>query len=136
MNQVHVINCPRSPLPSHAADGSAEDLIADPQRFLVDAAWLAATGAEGVCRVVGASMAKFGVGDGDYVGFKHQDTAEDGDIVIADTPEGRCLLAYVHLDGREYLMSAELNERVITLSDAIKIVGVVVGVIHFKEEKR
>jgi len=81
-------------------------------------------------RVKGDSMIEAHIADGDYVVVKKQKTAQPGQIVVAQTPEGEATLKYWHPEGnRIRLQPANSSMPPIYVKEA-SVVGVVVGVVR------
>jgi repressor LexA len=81
-------------------------------------------------RVKGDSMIEAHIADGDYVVVKKQKTAQPGQIVVAQTPEGEATLKYWHPEGnRIRLQPANSSMPPIYVKEAA-VVGVVVGVVR------
>jgi SOS-response transcriptional repressor LexA len=101
--------------------------------FWVNADWMDRTGAEVISPVRGDCMAPAGINDGDLAGIKLQSTAQDGDIAVVRTPRELLVKMYMRLDGREYLIAADISYPLILMDDTMTIEGVVVGVTQFTD---
>lgn len=81
-------------------------------------------------KVKGDSMIDAQIADGDYVVVKKQKTAQPGQMVVAQTPEGEATLKYWHPEAnRIRLQPANSSMQPIYVKDA-SVVGVVVGVVR------
>lgn len=86
-----------------------------------------------VLQVKGSSMINEGIMDGDYVVLKQQETAENGQIVVALIDEGFATLKtfYREKNGKIRLQPANDNmDPIIVDSDQVKIQGVVTGIVR------
>lgn len=86
-----------------------------------------------VLQVKGSSMINEGIVDGDYVVLKQQETAENGQIVVALIDEGFATLKtfYKEKGGKIRLQPAnEKMDPIIIDSNQIKIQGVVTGIVR------
>ena len=86
-----------------------------------------------VLQVKGSSMIDEGIMDGDYVVLKQQETAENGQIVVALIDEGFATLKkfYREKNGKIRLQPAnEEMDPIIVESDQVKIQGVVTGIVR------
>ncbi len=83
-----------------------------------------------VLQVSGDSMIEAQIADGDYVVIRKQKTAQPGQMVVAQTPEGEATLKYWHPEKhRIRLQPANASMAPIYVKDA-HVVGVVVGVVR------
>jgi repressor LexA len=83
-----------------------------------------------VLKVNGDSMIDAHISSGDYVVCKKQRTAQPGQIVVAQTPEGEATLKYWHPEAhRIRLQPANSSMSPIYVKEA-SVVGVVVGVVR------
>jgi len=81
-------------------------------------------------KVKGDSMIDAQIAEGDYVVVKKQKTAQPGQMVVAQTPEGEATLKYWHPEAnRIRLQPANSSMQPIYVKDA-NVVGVVVGVVR------
>jgi repressor LexA len=81
-------------------------------------------------KVKGESMIDAHIEDGDYVVVKKQKTAQPGQIVVAQTPEGEATLKYWHPEAnRIRLQPANSSMSPIYVKEA-SVVGIVVGVVR------
>ncbi len=86
-----------------------------------------------VLQVKGSSMIDEGIMDGDYVVLKQQETAENGQIVVALIDEGFATLKkfYKEKGGKIRLQPAnEDMDPIIVDSNQVKIQGVVTGIVR------
>lgn len=86
-----------------------------------------------VLQVKGDSMIKEGIFDGDYVVIQHQDTAENGDIVVAllDGSFATLKTFYREKDGKIRLQPAnDEMDPIIVEANTVQIQGKVTGVIR------
>jgi len=80
--------------------------------------------------VRGNSMIENHIEDGDYVVIKKQRTAQAGQMVVAQTPEGEATLKYWHPEAhRIRLQPANSSMSPIYVKEA-SVLGVVVGVVR------
>jgi len=81
-------------------------------------------------KVKGDSMIEASIADGDFVVVKKQRTAQSGQMVVAQTPEGEATLKYWHPEAhRIRLQPANSSMSPIYVKEA-SVVGVVVGVVR------
>jgi len=81
-------------------------------------------------KVKGDSMIEAQIAEGDYVVVKKQKTAQPGQMVVAQTPEGEATLKYWHPEAnRIRLQPANSSMQPIYVKDA-SVLGVVVGVVR------
>jgi repressor LexA len=81
-------------------------------------------------KVKGDSMIDASIADGDFVVVKKQRTAQSGQMVVAQTPEGEATLKYWHPEAhRIRLQPANSSMSPIYVKDA-SVLGVVVGVVR------
>lgn len=81
-------------------------------------------------RVKGDSMIDAHIDDGDYVVVKKQKTAQPGQMVIAQTPEGEATLKFWHPEAnRIRLQPANSSMQPIYVKEA-NVLGIVVGVVR------
>ena len=86
-----------------------------------------------VLQVKGSSMINEGIMDGDYVVLKQQETAENGQIVVALIDEGFATLKTFHREknGKIRLQPANDNmDPIIVDASQLKIQGVVTGIVR------
>lgn len=86
-----------------------------------------------VLQVKGSSMIGEGIMDGDFVVLKQQDTAENGQIVVALIDDGFATLKsfYKEKNGKIRLQPANDNmDPIIVDADSVKIQGVVTGIVR------
>lgn len=86
-----------------------------------------------VLQVKGSSMINEGIMDGDYVVLKQQETAENGQIVVALIDEGFATLKtfYREKDGKIRLQPAnDEMDPIIVDANQIRIQGVVTGIVR------
>ncbi|MDG2220244.1 MAG: transcriptional repressor LexA [Rubripirellula sp.] len=83
-----------------------------------------------ILRVSGDSMIDAHIADGDYVVIQKQDTAEAGQMVVAQTSEGEATLKYWHPESdRIRLQPANAEMAPIYVKDA-RVIGIAVGVVR------
>jgi repressor LexA len=83
-------------------------------------------------KVKGDSMIEAQIADGDFVVVKKQRTAEAGQMVVAQTPEGEATLKYWHPEAKSNrirLQPANSSMQPIYVKEA-SVLGVVVGVVR------
>ncbi|HOD01410.1 MAG TPA: transcriptional repressor LexA [bacterium] len=86
-----------------------------------------------VLQVKGSSMINEGIMDGDYVVLKQQETAENGQIVVAliDNDFATLKKFYKEKDGKIRLQPANDNmDPIVVNSNQVKIQGVVTGIVR------
>lgn len=86
-----------------------------------------------VLQVKGSSMIDEGIMDGDYVVLKQQDTAENGQIVVALIDEGFATLKKLYKERGDKIRLQPANEEmepIIVESNQVKIQGVVTGIVR------
>lgn len=86
-----------------------------------------------VLQVKGSSMINEGIMDGDFVVLKQQETAENGQIVVALIDDGFATLKsfYKEKDGKIRLQPANDNmDPIIVDADSVKVQGVVTGIVR------
>jgi repressor LexA len=99
----------------------AEDLIED---------WVQSPFAgDFMLRVTGDSMVNAGILDGDLVVVKRQDTAQQGEIVVARI-EDEATVKTLRLDGERVVLQPENDAYAPIVPDEVEIVGRVVGVLR------
>ncbi|MEM8669559.1 MAG: transcriptional repressor LexA [Planctomycetota bacterium] len=83
-----------------------------------------------ILRVSGDSMIDAHIADGDYVVIQKQDTAESGQMVVAQTSDGEATLKYWYPEAdRIRLQPANASMDPIYVRDA-KVIGIAVGVVR------
>ncbi len=83
-----------------------------------------------ILQVSGDSMIDAHIADGDYVVVQKQDSAESGQMVVAQTPDGEATLKYWHPEGNTIrLQPANSSMDPLYVKDA-KVIGVAVGVVR------
>ena len=83
-----------------------------------------------ILQVSGDSMIDAHITDGDFVVVQKRDTAEPGQMVVAQTPEGEATLKYWHPEsGRIRLEPANSSMDPIYVKDAT-VIGIAVGVVR------
>jgi repressor LexA len=86
-----------------------------------------------VLQVRGTSMIDEGIMDGDYVVLKQQDTAENGQIVVALIDEGFATLKKFYKEKNGVIRLQPANEEmepILVTADQVKIQGVVTGIVR------
>jgi len=91
------------PLLGIIAAGSPIEPIENPEPIKVPRALVAKHGNFYALKVQGDSMIDDGIWDGDIVVVKHQQTADNGDTVVAITENGATLKKYRNQNGKIYL---------------------------------
>jgi repressor LexA len=85
-----------------------------------------------ILRVSGDSMIDAYITDGDYVIVQRQSTADEGQMVVAQTPEGEATLKYWYPEnGRVRLQPANSQMDPIYVPNA-EVIGIAVGVVRTK----
>jgi repressor LexA len=107
------------------ADQNVEEYVAVPEP-------LAAGGEEFLLRVKGDSMINAGILDGDLVVVRREQTAQDGDIVVAlagsDETADEATVKRFFRDGRRVRLQPENDELEPIYADHVQILGKVTGV--------
>jgi len=107
------------------AEDNVEEYIAVPEP-------LAGRGEEFLLRVKGDSMIKAGILDGDIVVVRREQTAEDGDIVVAlagaDETADEATVKRFFKDGARVRLQPENDELEPIFADHVQILGKVTGV--------
>jgi repressor LexA len=86
-----------------------------------------------VLQVRGTSMIDEGIMDGDYVVLKQQETAENGQIVVALIDEGFATLKKFYKEKNGVIRLQPANEEmepILVNADQVKIQGVVTGIVR------
>lgn len=91
------------PLLGVIAAGSPIEPIENPEPIKVPKALVAKHGNFYALKVQGDSMIDDGIWDGDIVVVKHQQTADNGDTIVAITENGATLKKYRNQNGKIYL---------------------------------
>ena len=107
------------------AEDNVEDYLAVPEP-------LARGGEEFLLRVKGDSMINAGILDGDLVVVRREQTAQDGDIVVAlagaDETADEATVKRFFRDGRQVRLQPENDELEPIYADHVQILGKVTGV--------
>lgn len=104
------------------ASQDIEDSFPVPKEFL--------EGGDGfILRVKGDSMVEDGIMNGDYVIVRRQDTAEDGDTIVALVDDEATVKRFYRENGRVRLQPANSSMKPLWF-DNVRIVGKVVGVLR------
>ena len=104
------------------AEGDVEDYLEVPEL-------LAAGGADFLLRVKGESMIQAGILDGDYVVVRKQETATDGEIVVALVGEDATVKRFFREDDHVRLQP-ENDAMEPIRSREVRVLGRVVGVLR------
>ncbi len=116
------------PLAGRIAAGVLHEAISQTER--VDFAQMFNRHDHFVLEVTGDSMVEAHIDDGDYVVVKQKDTAQAGDIVVAETDDGEATLKYWFPEkNRIRLQPANSSMEPIYVQNA-KVRGVVIGVVR------
>lgn len=91
------------PLLGTIAAGSPIEPIENPEPIKVPKSFIAKRGDYYALKVDGDSMIDDGIWSGDVVVVKHQQIANDGEIVVAITENGATLKRYRNINGQTYL---------------------------------
>ena len=91
------------PLMGIIAAGSPIEPIENPEPIKVPKSLVSKRGDFYALKVQGDSMIDDGICDGDIVVIKHQQTADDGDTIVAITENGATLKRYRSYNGKIYL---------------------------------
>jgi len=81
-------------------------------------------------RVEGNSMINAGIFDGDLVIVRQQPVANNGDIVVALTPDGEATVKRFFKEKNRVRLQPENDEMAPILLPEVKIVGKVIGVLR------
>jgi SOS-response transcriptional repressor LexA len=98
----------------------------------VDREWLDRTGTLYFLEVDGKCMTGAGIQHGDLLGIRPQNTANDGDIVVASVSGRRMVKVFCHFDGHAWLIPAAPGYHSVLADNAV-IFGVVTGVAYLAE---
>lgn len=93
-----------------------EDLFSHPDCFALE--------------VTGDSMIDAQIADGDYVILKRQNTARDGDIVVAMTDEEEATLKYWHPEKNRVRLQPANSQMDPIFVDRAQVLGVLIGVVR------
>ena len=116
------------PLAGQIAAGSP--VLAEEQTEVVDFASLFSGDDHFCLRVKGESMIEDQIADGDYVVVRKQETARDGEIVVALIDKQEATLKRFYREKNRYkLVPANSNMRPIYSND-VEVLGVVTGVVR------
>lgn len=97
----------------YIAAGNPIEPIENPEPIDVPASFINSSGSYYALEVKGESMIDDNILDGDTIVIKHQQTAEDGDRVVAITENGATLKVFRNRNGRKYLEPRNKNMKVI-----------------------
>lgn len=97
----------------YIAAGSPIDPIENPEPIDVPLSFLKSPGNYYALQVKGDSMLEDNILDGDTIVIRYQQTAEDGDRVIAITEDGATLKVFRNSNGRIYLEPRNKNLKLI-----------------------
>jgi repressor LexA len=81
-------------------------------------------------KVKGDSMIDAQIADGDYVVIKKQKTAQPGQMVVAQTPEGEATLKYWHPEANRIRLQPANSEMSPIYVKEASVLGIVVGVVR------
>lgn len=87
----------------YIAAGAPIDPIENPEPIDVPASFINSSGNYYALEIKGESMIDDNILDGDIIIIKHQQTAEDGDRVVAITEDGATLKVFRNRNSRKYL---------------------------------
>lgn len=119
---------PTLPLMGRVAAGTMHEAIEDPQKM--DLSQMFADRNAYLLQISGESMIDAHITDGDFVVIEPRSHANNGEIVVAETPDGNATLKYWFKEAnRIRLQPANSSMKPIYVTDA-KVSGVVVGVIR------
>ncbi len=93
----------------YIAAGNPIEPIENPEPIDVPASFIKSSGNYYALQVKGESMMEDNILDGDTIIVKHQQTAEDGDRVVAITEDGATLKVFRHRNGKTYLEPRNKN---------------------------
>jgi len=82
-------------------------------------------------KVKGESMAGAGICEGDYVVVRPQNTSQPGDIVVALIEDEATIKRFVQKGNRFFLEPANPSYQSIEVSEKVKVIGKVVGLIRY-----
>jgi repressor LexA len=117
------------PLFGQVAAGSPVTANPDPEGFIRLPSEMVGPGVLFAVHVVGDSMVNAGIFDGDYVIARQQETADNGDIVVALLGEEATVKTFHRVDGHVWLMPQSPGYEPI-VGDHCHILGRVVAVIR------
>lgn len=93
----------------YIAAGKPIDPIENPEPIDIPASFIKTNGNYYALQVKGESMIEDNILDGDTIIVKHQQTAEDGDRVVAVTEDGATLKVFRNKNGKIYLEPRNKN---------------------------
>jgi repressor LexA len=129
-----VMNAIELPIVGYIAAGEPIDAIENPiDTILVSSDLVSKTKRCYVLRVRGDSMIDEGIFDGDNVVIQHQDTASNGDIVVALLDNGFATLKKLYKEDNNIVRLQPANEKmdpIIVKANEVKIQGKVTGIIR------
>lgn len=109
--------------------GSPIEPLEVPEVIDVPSSMIPKSGSVYALKVQGESMIDDGIADGDYILVKHQNTADDGDTVVAITEDGATLKRFYQNDGQIRLEPRNPNLEPI-YPDHLEIRGKFLGLIR------
>lgn len=80
--------------------------------------------------VNGDSMINAGIHDGDYVVVKQQQTAENGEIVVAMTPDNEATVKRIFKEENQIRLQPENDELEPTFLPSVRVLGKVIGLVR------
>ncbi len=113
----------------YIAAGNPIEPIENPEPIDVPSSFIKSYGNYYALEVKGDSMIDDNILDGDTIVIKHQQTAQDGDRVVAITKDGATLKVFRNRNGRTYLEPRNKNLEPIYLKE-LEIRGVFCGLIR------
>ncbi len=118
------------PLIGEIAAGGPIEAYQDPNATLAVPDALAAGSEDFVLRVRGDSMIDAHIADGDYVVIRKQETARDGDIVVAQVEENSVTLKRFYKEKNRIRLQPANEQYAPQFYDTVRIQGKLIGVIR------
>lgn len=81
-------------------------------------------------KIRGDSMIDANITDGDYVVVTPQDSAKPGQIVVAQTPQGKTTIKYWFPEGNRIRLQPANKKMEPTFATDVKVLGVITGVVR------
>lgn len=118
------------PLLGYIAAGKPIEVITQTQTIIVPSNLISHRRESFVLKVRGDSMVEEGILDGDYVVVEKQETAENGEIVVALLPEGFATLKKFYKEKTRIRLEPANSKMAPIYSKDVKIQGKVTGIVR------